>query len=142
MTEPADIIEALRQLFLDREDVTAVVAQRIYGGELPQDEVKEQPRPALLIQPSGGTSLTGGSFIGADAQRIDLFAFGATLPEAARIAAIASRTLGRVNRQSYAGVLIHWANSAGGYSNSRDPDGGWPRAFRSFQVFHALDKAA
>jgi hypothetical protein len=46
----------------------------------------------------------------------------------------------RIKRTVSANVLIHWAQPAGGGTGGRDPALAWPRAFQSFQVFHALEE--
>ena len=48
----------------------------------------------------------------------------------------------RVRRRGVTGTtLIHWIESAGGWSSQREPDTKWPRAFQSIQVYHALAAA-
>lgn len=135
----ADIIEALVGLLKADAATAALVGARVYGGELPPDETANMPRAALLVKPSGGISLTGGSYVRADTQRIDLRGYGATPAQAAAVLAVGSTALSMMRRGTWAGILIHSVSSAGGFSTQRDPNTFWPRAIRSFQVFHALD---
>ncbi|MDZ4306983.1 hypothetical protein, partial [Allopontixanthobacter sp.] len=65
--------------------------------------------------------------------------FGETPHEAARVMAAAALAMRRLRRSVHAGVLLHWAESAGGASAGREPQTEWPRQFQSFQVFHALE---
>ena len=97
------------------------------------------PRGAIVIATSGGSSLTGGSALEHDTQRIDLFAYGATPLEAEQLRGVAALAFRRARRAVWAGVLIHWVNPAGGATGARDRDAAWPRAFQSFQVLHALE---
>lgn len=113
-------------------------AGRVFGGELPADEAPSMPRKALVVASSGGVSLTGGSFARHDAQRFDLFGYGATPTEAEQLVADAALFLRQVRRTVAANVLVHWVKPAGGSAGARDPDAAWPRAFQSFQVFHSL----
>ena len=74
----ADPIGALVAFLLADSDVAAIAGTRGYGGELPPAEAKRMPRAAFVFRASGGTSLTSGSFVEADAQRLDLYAYGPT----------------------------------------------------------------
>jgi len=115
-----------------------LIAGRVFGGELPPKETAAMPRKALVVAASGGVSLTGASFIEADTGRIDLFAFGETPLEAGRVMAEAALAMRRLRRSIHAGVLLHWANPAGGAISGREPQTEWPRQFQSFQVMHSL----
>lgn len=112
---------------------------RVFGGELPAGETAAMPRRAIVLRASGGVSLTGGSYAEHDTMRVDLFAYGETPAIAATLNAWAALALRRVERRKAAGTLVHWVRPAGGYSSGREPVAEWPRAFQSFQVFHALE---
>lgn len=134
----ADPIAAVVAYLLADSDVAAKVSTRGYGGELPPAETRLMPRPAFVVKASGGTPLTGASFAEADAQRIDIYAYGRTPNEAGQLSSLIMLKLRRLQRQLVGGVLLHWVNSAGGYTSGREPETEWPRAWRSFQVFFAL----
>lgn len=134
----ADLIGALAAMLKADAVIAALAGARVFGGELPEAEASFMPRAAIVLAFSGGTSLTGGSFVEHDTQRIDLFAYGATPRDAEGLRDAAALALRRLRRSVWAGVLIHWAEPAGGVTGARDPDAAWPRAFQSFQVFHAL----
>lgn len=138
----ADLVAALVALLLADAGVAALAGAYVFGAELPAGVTDEMPRKALVVVPSGGVSLTGASYVAHDTQRIDLFAFGATPIEAEALLQAGTEALRGIRRVVSAGVLIHWAQTAGGFALARDPDAAWPRAFRSFQVFHALEAAA
>lgn len=131
----------IRAMLLADAGISAASDGRIFVGEIPKNEAKHMPRPALLIKASGGTSLTAGSDVNHDTQRIDLFAYAATPRDAAHLQQLASRRLRLLKREVFAGALLHWAQQAGGFSNARDPDTDWPRCWRSYQIFFALNPA-
>lgn len=135
----ADLVSSLVALLQADAGVAAKAGAYVFGGELPAAVTPEMPRQALVVVPSGGTSLTGGSFLEHDAQRVDLFAYGATPSEAEALLRAGGLALRRTRRKIWAGILIHWAQSAGGFALARDPDAAWPRAFQSFQVFASLE---
>lgn len=135
-----DLIGAVVQLLGADADVAAIAGGRVFGGELPAAEAAHMPRGALVVKLSGGTSLTADSYVEADTQRIDLVAYGATPREADRLLELAAKVLRQVRRTVAAGVLIHWAKSAGGHLPGRDRDAAWPFAWHPFQVFHSLQE--
>ncbi|MBB99190.1 MAG: DUF3168 domain-containing protein [Rhodobacteraceae bacterium] len=135
----ADPVRALRELLKANADVAALVGSRVFGGELPAAETKSMPRAAIVLRPSGGASLTAGSYARHDTQRIDLLAHGATPMEADALARLCRVIVCDIRRQVVEGCLIHWVDVAGGLSAERDRDAYWPVALQSFQIFHALE---
>lgn len=134
----SDPVAALVAALLADPDTSAIAGTDIYGGELPGEVVDRMPTPVIVIAASGGVSLTGTSGAEADAQRIDLLAYGASPAEANLLRATAARRLWAVEREVFAGTLIHWVNRAGGFAQARDRDGQWPQSLLSFQVFYSL----
>ena len=125
--------------YLKADPVTGAATEgRIFGGELPAIETASMPRTAIVLRASGGVSLTGASKLEHDAQRIDVFAFGATPRAAAAVMRAAAIALRRLERSVHAGCLFHWANPASGSIAGREPVTEWPRQFQSFQVMHGL----
>lgn len=136
----ADIIAAIVKRLEAAVDVAALADGRVFGGELPAEEAAHMPRAAVVIRPSGGASLTAGTFSRHDTQRFDLLAYSATAAEANRLARICRADLTALRRRVVAGCLIHWIERAGGFTAGRDKDAAWPIAFQSFQAFYALQE--
>ena len=137
----ADPVSAIRALLLADAGVAGAVSGRVFGGELPAEEARAMPRAALVVSASGGVPLAADTYVEHDSLRFDVFAYGATPPEAAALLELASLVLRRARRGVWAGLLVHWVQPAGGYSDGRDPQLAWPRAFRSFQIAHSLEPA-
>lgn len=138
MSEMADLEGGL-VAFLRADAFVAAIAQgRGFGGELPETETASMPRHAFVVKASGGVSLTGESFLDHDTQRVDVFAFGPTPREAARLMRAIFYALRSLRRSVHAGCLLHWANPASGSIAGREPVTEWPRQFQSFQVMHGL----
>ncbi|WP_186390394.1 DUF3168 domain-containing protein [Stappia sp. TSB10P1A] len=135
----ADPIAALVEWLEADGDIAAATASRIFGGGLPAEEAASMPRAAIVVRASGGASLTAGSYVRHDTQRVDVLAYGATPSEADALARMCRLRITDLRRQVIAGCLIHWADVAGGLSAGRDRDTVWPFAFHSFQIFHALE---
>lgn len=140
MSGAADLTAGLVAYLKTPAVLHQLVQGRVFGGELPAAQTETMPRKALVVSASGGISLMGASFIEADTQRVDLFAYGETPIEAGRVMAEAALAMRRLRRSIHAGVLIHWANPAGGAIPGREPQTEWPRQFQSFQVMHGLLK--
>jgi len=138
MAEDVDIIEALVALLKADVPVSGVADTRVFGGELPKGEAASMPRPAVVLQASGGISSAAGSDVQHDTQRIDLVAYAASPSAAESLRRKCRRALTNCSRRVVGKALIHWIAPAGGFSQGRDRDGKWPYAFQSFQVFHAL----
>ena len=51
--EPSDLEAGLRAYLLDQASVTALVATRVFGGELPADETASMPRGSLTTPGAG-----------------------------------------------------------------------------------------
>ena len=135
-----DITAALVTFLKADAGVLALVGTRVFGVELPGAEASEMPRKTVVLSPSGGVSLAAGSYIPHDTQRVDAFSYGETLIEADKVRRAVFDAF-RVRRRGVTGnTLIHWIESAGGWVSQRDLK--WPRAFQSFQVYHALAAAA
>ena len=138
----ADPIGALRAFYLANADIVAMVGEDVFGGELEGDILDRGPKAALVIAPSGGTSMTGRSFAEFDTARLDLIAFGATPQEANMLIRTAAPLLWSVERLVVASTLIHWINRAGGEGSARRSETQWPQAFRSFQILYSLRPVA
>lgn len=138
MTEAADLEQGVRAYLLTDAVLSALVTDRIFAGGLPASQTKFMPRPALVIRSSGGASLNAASKVEHDTQRLDFFSFGATRRVAGMIMRTAALTMKRLDRSVHGGVLLHWAQNAGGSSQGVEPGTEWPRQFQSFQVYHGL----
>ncbi len=137
-----DIIEGLTVFLQADIPLAALVGTRVFGNELPRSEAKHMKRKAVVLQPSGGPILMGGSYVRHTSQRFDVFSYGETVFQCQRISRAVFDALKQLQRSVSAGMLIHWVDPAGGFANLRDPDARWPINFQSFQAFYAEEAAA
>lgn len=133
----ADVIEGLVSFLRGDAALDLLVGNRVYGLELPADEAAEMPRKAVVLKASGGSTITGGSYLEATGQTFDIFSYGETPYESERVRRAVFDALKALQREVSADVLIHWCEPAGGFANLRDPDTNWPINFQSFQAFYA-----
>lgn len=135
---PADPAAGLIAFLKADADTAALVEDRIFAAELPEEETAGRVRKALVIRASGGIQLLAGTFVNHETARFDVFAFGETPREAARVLSTAALALRQLRGSVHAGCLLHWANPASGPISGREPVTEWPRQFQSFQVMHGL----
>ena len=133
----ADITSALVAFLKADGPLAALVDARVYGVELPLAEASLMPRSACVVQPSGGSTLTEGTYVALTGQRFDVFSYGETPFEVEKVRRAVYDALKALRRSLTTGVLIHWCDPAGGFANLRDPDTTWPINFQSFQAFYA-----
>lgn len=100
------------------------------------------PRHALVVQPSGGVPFQPAGRAKAEAQRLDVVAYGPTVFDAVTLRQAAAPVLTMTVRRVISGVLILWVQSAGGLLIGRDRDGQWPFAFHSFQTLYSTEELA
>ena len=136
----ADVIAAVVALLKADAGVSALAGTDVYGVEMPADAVARMPIDAIVVQPSGGVSLTEGSDAALDAQRIDIMAYAATPNEANALRRTAAWALTRTKRRVVANTLIHWVKKAGGFYAARERDGQWPQSFQSFQILYSTQE--
>ena len=134
-----DPIVAIIDILKADAGIIALVATRVFGGELPRPEAVSMPRKAIAIQASGGGVFSTGAndFIEHSDARFDAFCYGETPFEAGKVRREVHDVLKQLKRQAINGILIHWVNPAGGFLTARDTDANWPIAFESFQMFFA-----
>ncbi|MEQ8834274.1 MAG: DUF3168 domain-containing protein [Miltoncostaeaceae bacterium] len=133
MPEP---IAALVALLQTDPPTAALTSGRVYGGELPREEVPQMPRAAVVLRPAGG-GLLGRAYQAWGDVRVDVDCFGAT-PKAAWDLHRAVRTaMKAMRREVHDGTLIHWARLSADAVLARDPDTDWPTAPSSWQVLAA-----
>lgn len=135
MTQITDSKAAVIAFLLADADVITQVADRVYGDELTRDESGNILGKSVVVSPSGGSppSYTQGT-LPVEAQRLDLICYGETGFEAEAVRRAVFGALKDIDRTKIAGVLIHWANPAGGVATGRDPDTDWPFKWDSWQV--------
>lgn len=127
-----DLAKALRSYLLDDGDVHELVDGRVYVGELPDTEIPEMPRSAVLIALDGGVEAPGpGSTIRV---RGHVVCFSDSYANAAEVDRAVYQAFKDLDRVTVEGVLIHGAALAGGASATRTPNEGWPAQTRAVTV--------
>lgn len=113
-------------------DVAALVAGRVFGGELPREQVESMPRAAVVVSPAGGPG--GRGYQDFAKVRVDVDCYGAT-PRDAWLLHLAVRTaLKHLRRTVAKGVLLHSADVSADGASGRDPETDWAVTVSSYLV--------
>lgn len=131
-----DWFGAVRTFLAADSATNTITGGRIYGGSLPDDELGNQPRAALILRRAGGGVMGNGQQTGD--KRLDIHAYGADEKQASDVFDAAYEALKyRLRRQLIGNVLIHYANVSSDGADGHDPQTGWPITIGSFNLLVA-----
>jgi hypothetical protein len=131
----ADPLAALIAFLLTDSDVSGLVDARVYGVEVPGDDVtrKAMPQACIVAKPAGGPGGREGlSEWGRS--RIDLWCYGANQHEGWNVYLAAYGALKHLKRTVSADVLLHAAVCLSKGVPGIDPDTQWPVTLSSWLV--------
>lgn len=134
MAEIPDPVEALLEVLKADETILSLVGARVFGGELPAEEVDRMPRRCIVLAPAGSLGAFGRGFQRYGDQRFDVFCYGSAPREAHRVWIAVYQAFKHLRPTVKASCRIYWANAAGGPIPLRDPETEWPFTAGSFQV--------
>lgn len=144
MTSPADPVVAtiLALKYLPR--VVSVVQERVYGGEVPDEETTRMPRTLIVVKPAGTPALAPGSndYIAASVRRIDVMCYAKTFNAAGDLANRVAADLKPWRRQTIGDHLVFWFKHSSGPIPMRDPDGDWPVVVVTMLIMLADERVA
>lgn len=132
--DPSDPLGAVLAVLAGDSRVDALVSGRVFGGELPAQQVAAMPQPAIVIRGSGGVAALGGGDLPIVPQRLDLYAYGAEPYDARMLYATAHLALKAVHQRVVNGTRLYWCQPAGGPLDLRDPDREWPYTLSAWQI--------
>lgn len=127
-----DIIAALITFLNADDDITALVNERIYAGELPRSETEYMPRKVVVLRYSGG--IEDNSFVPVARPRVDITSYGESYHEAGKVDRAVYTALKAMDRQTTDTVLLHGVALSGGPIMLKDPQTNWPYQWRSATV--------
>lgn len=131
----ADPIVALIAYVVADPDVGAMVAERVFGDELPDREASSMPRAAVVLKVAGSSiNVEGDSKAAITSYRVDAWSYGATPYSAGQLRSAVYGRLKELERVVVANVLIHSAIRESGPIPIRDPETHWPIKVESFRV--------
>lgn len=125
-----DVLADLRSILIADAEVNALVAGRVFVGEIPGAQAASMPRKCLVIKDAGGPENNG--FLTLHSQRFDAFCYGETPYEANKVRRAVYSSLKSLSRRAQGASLIHSVMVSGGALFQRDPDTDWPIRVQSF----------
>jgi hypothetical protein len=128
-----NLLEAMIEIFKTDTGIAELVSDRVYGESVPREEIKNQPRPCIIIRSAGGRERigTGTTFN----RRFDVWCIAESDFEAARLDGVMYDAVKIIlRRTTITKCLVHSAGLSGGPTFLNDPDTGWPCAVRSINV--------
>ena len=126
-----DVITALITYLGTQSGVTDLVGTRIYGGELPEDDVAEMPRKAVILRSAGGIEEFRTARI--QDQRIDVFSYGDGYIEAGQVDRAVADALIAIRRNEVESTILHSAGYGGAFQ-LKEPDTGWHYIVRTATI--------
>ena len=127
-----DVITALRTFLTGQASVTALVADRIYGGRMPLVDQDSPPEGAILLRLSGGTPV--GGFVHLQRPRVDVTFYAPTPARADAIRRVVHPLFRALEPQEISGTLVHAIEEEGGPVSGVEPDTNWPYVFTSWRI--------
>jgi hypothetical protein len=127
-----DVGIALRRFLLDDSEVDYFVEGRVYVEEMTPELVTEMPKAAIVLTTAGGADRNDFSEI--STTRFDVWSYGSTRIEAAKVDRALWDALHKMNRETREETLLHSVVLAGGPTAEKEPAYGWPVNIRSISV--------
>ena len=135
MSHYQDTRSALLAYLKTVSDVTAVVGTRVWGDEIPRDEIEQMPQMAVVFNAtSDPPPLWATRGLPLEVQAYDVYCYGVTLAEADLVRRTIHNALNEIRRELQDAVLIHWARLIGGGGVGRDDETDWPVSAESWEV--------
>lgn len=129
-----DVVLALMEILKADTSVSDLVDDRVYGEELPRDEITSgnMPRKNVVIVSAGGLSTT--KTTPTVNPRFDVWCYGETKYEASILDRAVYDAVKNIERVLIRNMLIHSAGLSGGPIPYRDQETGWPAMIRGINV--------
>lgn len=134
MTSP-DETAAVRAYLLAQAEIVALVGQRVYVWELPEDEADNMPRACIVVNDTGLSSQgqLNRSRVRFQVRTKDLKCYGASSVQARAVWDACSEALARMRPHTRAGVRLYGA-VVGGPQGMREPAVNWPMWYTTFNL--------
>lgn len=127
-----DITIGLMEILKSYISVSDLIEDRVYGEELPRDEIKNMPRKNVVIVSAGGFETT--KTTPTVNRRFDIWCYGETKYEASKLDLVVYDAVKNIERVSVINMLIHSAGLSGGPIPYTDPETGWSAMIHSINV--------
>ena len=131
-----NVTEAMVDILKKASGVSALVGDRVFGTELPDDQGQKLSRRCVVVSASGGAGAGAGSRSRAHwiPNRLDAKCYGKTPYEADQVHNAVYRVMTQLERTVVGDVAVMDAVVAGGPLPGRDGDADWPYTLGVYMV--------
>ena len=128
-----DILDALITYFKGVSGVSTLVSTRVYGADLPDDEIENMPRQTAVLKYAGGPESVRSHNV--QRVRVDVLSYGDGFKQAVAVDHAIADAAHDLSREEPSGssTLIH-SVGYGGPIQLREPETGWPYVVRTLLV--------
>ena len=123
-----DALIALQAHLLTIEAITDLVVARIWGGEIPEKQIRDMPRACIVLRYTGG--LVTFRTLRAHEPRVDILSYGDGYLQASQVDGAVADALIAIRRVDISDTLIH-SVAFGGPSYMKERETGWRYVHRS-----------
>lgn len=138
--DAVDPIVAMIRLVENAAGISTLAGGRVFGAELPEDEMTHMPRGAVVIAGAGmGTPPPGArDHTAVRSTRLDVRCYAANPADAGLLGACIDRHLHAARRQTLPGGIVIWhATRVAGPVPYRAEPGDWPVSVWTYDLLHA-----
>lgn len=135
-----DIGVAVRQYLLNDSTVAALVGDRVFVDDLPEEEDEHMPRNAVVLRSAGGPESRDWTHL--QRQRYDVLCYGATRYDAGEVDGAVAETLHYLKRTVVKETLLSSVMVGGGAQSFKDAQTGWPIKLRTILVYGSMKTAS
>lgn len=109
--------------------ITDLTSTRIFGGELPDEEVDDMPRAVVVLRYAGGFDVFRTHR--EQEPRLNIFSYGDGYKQADQVDRAVADALIVILRLTVGSTLIYSVGYSGGPQQLKEPDTGWRYSVRS-----------
>lgn len=109
--------------------ITDLTGQRIFGGELPEDEIADMPQAVVVLRYAGGFDVFRTHR--EQQPRLNIWCYGDGFKQAGQVDGAVADALIAIRRLEVGNTLIYAVGYSGGPRQLKEPDAGWPYTVRS-----------
>ncbi len=109
--------------------ITDITSTRIFGGEIPEDQIADMPRALIVLRYAGGFDEFRTHRV--QEPRLNIFCYGDGYRQAGQVDGVVADALIVILRLTVGNTLIYSVGYSGGPRQLKEPDTGWPYSVRS-----------
>lgn len=135
-----DHLKGLIEILAADGTLSALVSDRVFGGDLPRSETGSMPERSLVVKYSGSPGGPGSADnLELVEFRVDVLCYGPTFFEADRVRRAVYPIFKTLSRAVQSSMLFHRALHSGGPIQAREQETDWPFFMDSWDILSAQE---